>query len=280
MTSLPVLTLIGPGRAGRAFARSWIDAGGRLETIFGRTLAGARSAAEALGTGKGEILPGGTFAAEVLVIAVSDDGIAEMAGAAARFGTCRLAYHLAGALPAAVLASLSRGGASLGSYHPLRTFTGAPGESLRGSFVAVEGEEEACRSALAFSPALGVTAHRIAAQSKPLYHAGATLAAGGVVSIISLAARAWSLAGIPEEVSRPALADLAGHAAAGARIHDFAQALTGPIARRDLSTVRSHCAALAPYPDLLAAYRALACETIARTPGIGREEELRAVLAC
>ena len=280
MPSLPSLTLIGPGRAGRAFARSWIQGGGTLETVMGRTLASAERGVAALGFGKAAVPGRAALETEVVVLAVSDDRIGDVASAAAGSGTCRLAYHLSGALPAAVLGPLSPGGASLGSFHPLRAFTGGPDETVRGAFVAIEGDEEACRSALGFSEILGASAHRISADAKPLYHAGATLAAAGVVSLIALATRAWSLAGIPEEVSRPALAALAGHAAAGAELRELRQALTGPIARRDLSTVRSHCAALAAYPDLLAMYRALACETIARTPGVGREEELRALLAC
>lgn len=248
--------------------------------MIGRTLPSAERGVEALRCGRTAVLERGAFETEVVVLAVPDDLIGEVASDAAGALTCRLAYHLSGALPAAVLGPLSRAGASLGSFHPLRAFTGGPDETLRGAFVTIEGDEKACRAALGFSEILGGEAHRISADAKPLYHAGATLAAGGVVSLIGLAARAWSLAGIPEELSRPALAALAGRAAAGAALQGFAEALTGPIARRDLATVRSHCAALAAHPDLLAMYRALASETIARTPGIGREEELRAVLAC
>ncbi len=278
--SLPPLTLVGPGRAGRALARSWIQQGGDLDRVFARTLSLAQIAVSSLGRGRAAVLGAEPWETEVLVLAVPDDWIGEVARAAARAATCRLAYHLSGALPAEILAPLSAGGASLASFHPLRAFTGAEGETLNGAFVAIEGEEEACRAALSFSQILGTNAHRIRAEAKPLYHAGATLAAGGVVSLVALAARAWSLAGIPEEVSRPALAGLAGHAAAGAEIQSFADALTGPVARRDVSTVRTHCAVLAAHPDLLAIYRALACEAIERTPGLGREEELRVLLAC
>ncbi|MDQ2870484.1 MAG: DUF2520 domain-containing protein [Acidobacteriota bacterium] len=280
MNQLPSLTLIGPGRAGRAFARSWLASGGALEAVLGRTGDSAQAAARELGSGRAGVLGADRFGSEVALIAVPDDRLPEAARAASSSGTCRLAYHLSGALPASVLGALSGAGASLGSFHPLRAFTGASEETIRGAFVAIEGEERACRSALAFAEALGARGHRIAAGSKPLYHAGATLAAGGVVSVVGLAARAWTLAGIPEDVARPALSGLASRAAAGAELHPFAQALTGPIARRDLSTVRAHCAALAGHPELLALYRVLAEETIARTPGLGREDELRAILAC
>jgi len=58
----------------------------------------------------------------------------------------------------------------------------------------------------------------------------------------------------------------------------FADAFTGAVARRDAGTVRSHVAALSAEPETLALYRALAEETLARTAGAGREEEIRAIL--
>ena len=279
-SSLPSLTLIGPGRAGRAFARTWLASGGRVDNVLARTEASARAGAAALGSGRPGALAASSFASAVLVLAVSDDAVSEAARLAAGRGTCGLAFHLSGVLPAEVLAPLRRNATAVGSMHPLRAFTGAPDETLAGAFVAVEGDDAACDAAAGFARLLGAHAHRIPPGAKALYHAGATLAAGGAVALVAAAARAWSLAGIGEENSRSALAALAARAVAAAELHPFDEALTGPIARRDLGTVRSHRDALAGQPELLRLYALLAEETLARTPGRGREEELRAIWAC
>jgi len=50
------------------------------------------------------------------------------------------------------------------------------------------------------------------------------------------------------------------------------------LARRDVGTVRAHRAALAASPETLRLYTMLARETLARTPGRGKEEEILAVL--
>lgn len=248
--------------------------------MLGRSEASAREAADRLGAGKAGAFPASSFQSAVLVLAVSDDAVEEVAQAAAVRGSCRLAFHLSGALPAEVLAPLRGEETSIGSMHPLRAFIGAADETIRGAFVAIEGDPAACDAAVDYARILGAHGHRIAPEAKALYHAGATLAAGGVVATIALAARAWSLAGIGEDVSRSALSGLAAAAVAGAASRPFPDALTGPVARRDLGTVRSHREALEGHPELLRVYALLAEEILARTPGRGKEKELRAILAC
>jgi predicted short-subunit dehydrogenase-like oxidoreductase (DUF2520 family) len=277
------LSLCGPGRAGKAFARSWIAAGGALQEVLGRDLEVAEQAVAALSSG----LPRGSgdpiAACDILIVAVPDDVIAEVAAALAPRTLCRLAFHLSGALPAKVLAPLARGGsgAALGSLHPLRAFTGAEGETWRGAFVAVEGEPPAVEAGLAIATALGANGNRLDAEGKTLYHAGAQLAAGGTAAVISLAARAWVAAGLDPETAREALAALSVSAAGAVLERPFARAFSGAVARRDVGTVRAHveALALAQERDILEVYRRLAEETLDRTPGRGREDEMRALLS-
>jgi predicted short-subunit dehydrogenase-like oxidoreductase (DUF2520 family) len=250
----------------------------------GRTEEAAERAVREIGGGVPAVTDFVSPSGEVLVLAVSDDALPAVSRAIAERvagrTAVRLAFHLSGALPAAAIGALRSPATAVGSFHPLRAMTGAAGETLAGAFVAIEGDPEACAAGLRFAAVLGADGHRIAADAKSLYHAGATLAAGGTVALISLAARAWSAAGLPEEQSRTALAGLAGNAAAGAAARPFDDALTGAVARRDLGTVRAHRDALAPFPELLRLYALLAAETLARTPGRGREDEIRALLAC
>jgi predicted short-subunit dehydrogenase-like oxidoreductase (DUF2520 family) len=136
----------------------------------------------------------------------------------------------------------------------------------------------AVETGLKILAAVGARGHSIAPEGKPLYHAAATLAAGGSLALVSLAVRAWTSLGLPETEARAALAGLGSQALSSLRHQDFAEAFTGPIARRDVGTVRAHRAALAKFPEALAVYALLADETLARTPGRGREQEIRAVL--
>src|SRR6476619_1418766 len=242
------ILLVGPGRAGRAFARSWTGAGGSL-TIAARdpTPAGIPGIDPAAVTVV-------SLDADGLLLAVPDDSLAPLAARLSSRGRWRAALHFSGALASGVLAPLAGAGASLGSLHPLRAFTGLPGDDWRDAFVAVEGEPEAVAAAETICTSIGARPHPIRAENKPLYHLAATLAAGGTASLLSLAARAWRDAGLDEDQGRVALAGLARTAVEAVSRLPFDGALTGPVARRDVATILLHRAALAGRPELAKIY--------------------------
>ena len=220
----------------------------------------------------------GAWDADVLILAAPDDALAELAARMSSRGRWRFAFHFSGAVTSRVLSPLAASGAAPGSLHPLRAFTGLPQDDWTDAFVAIEGEPLAEDAAEAICRRIAARPHRSAAAGKPLYHLAATLAAGGSASLLSLAARAWSDAGLDEEEGRVALAELAATAVEAVGRLPFDVALTGPVARRDVATLRIHRAALADRPDLLALYALLAAETLRRTPGRGREAEIAGIL--
>lgn len=272
------LVLVGPGRAGRAFARSWIGAGGRLERIVGRDLASAEKAALRIGQGEASTVETVSGPCDLLLLCVPDDVIGPVARELSVRMTPRAAFHVSGALPAEILAPLRASGAAVGSIHPLLPFTGSPEETWAGAFVAIEGDAPALEIADQIVRSIGARGHRLRAGEKPLYHAAATLAAGGTAAVLSLAVRAWRGAGLPEEEGRRSLAHLAARAATAIGERPFEEAFTGPLARRDTGTVEAHVRSLRELPEVLSVYTALAEETLRRTPSRGREQEVRAAL--
>ncbi|HKA37138.1 MAG TPA: DUF2520 domain-containing protein [Thermoanaerobaculia bacterium] len=275
---LPAVSLVGPGRAGKAFGRSWVAAGGQIVEVVGRSLDSARGGREAIGAGTARVASAKPIQGDILIIAVPDDEIAGAAQSlAGRFPGTHV-FHLSGALPASILGPLGSQGSALGSLHPARVFTGAASENWKGSFIAVEGDSSAVEEGERIVRAIGGIPRRITASAKPLYHLAAALAAGGTAALIGLATRAWQEAGIPGREARPALATLARQAAAAAASRDFEAVLTGPIARRDLGTVALHAKALKTQPALALLYEVLGREILERTPGRGREAEIRALL--
>ncbi len=268
------MTLVGPGRAGKAFARSWIAAGGKLGEVIARDPPRAREGAREIGGGSPKGLDEPHADCDILILSVPDDAVAPAARALAGRIRCRTAFHVSGALAAAALDPLKSSGAALGSLHPLRVFTGDRGETWDDAFVAIEGDSGAVEIGEKLVRAVGGRPRRIAPEAKPLYHAAATLAAAGTVAVVSFAVRAWREAGIPEGEARRALADLAARAAKAAASRGFEEAFTGPVARRDIGTLRAHRDALAALPDAARLYALLAAETLRRTPGRGDEEDI------
>ena len=116
---------------------------------------------------------------------------------------------------------------------------------------------EAAEAATAIARAVGARPHGLSPDAKPLYHAAASLAAGGAAAVVSVAVEAWIAAGVPEETAREVLSGLAERAVAAAGKRPFHEAFTGAVARRDVGTVRAaHRSALAASRSLRALSRA------------------------
>jgi predicted short-subunit dehydrogenase-like oxidoreductase (DUF2520 family) len=103
----------------------------------------------------------------------------------------------------------------------------------------------------------------VADECRDLYHAAAAASSNYLIAALALAEELFDLAGVPFEAARPLVETVTANAfRLGA-----AAALTGPIARGDLGTVRSQLSAVArSAPDSENDYRAFAKAT-ARVAG-------------
>ncbi|MGH9442788.1 MAG: DUF2520 domain-containing protein [Thermoanaerobaculia bacterium] len=196
---------------------------------------------------------------DLIALAVPDDAIRGESRRLARGGTRgRLAIHLSGALDSSALAPFARAGSKTASFHPLRSFSGKRSENLRDCLVAVEGDPAAIRDARRLAREIGAIPWNVSAGSKPLYHAAATLAAGGTASLIAAASRAAAEAGLPMPDALRGFAALAASAAENVQKLGFPSGATGPLARGDRATLRLHRRALAARPGLRRLYEELA----------------------
>jgi len=98
------LTLAGPGRAGRAFLRSWASAGGRVAQVITHDTPGIADGARFGGATVRGIRDGSFEATDLLIVSVPDDAIAACAEELAGRLRCAFAFHLSGALGADALA--------------------------------------------------------------------------------------------------------------------------------------------------------------------------------
>jgi predicted short-subunit dehydrogenase-like oxidoreductase (DUF2520 family) len=266
-------SLAGPGRVGSSLARWAVAAGAELVRVAGRH-PGAES------------WPGGPRCVELddlasggqdlLLIAVGDGGVTEVAERLARRPQARVALHTSGILDASALAPLRAAGSATGSLHPLKAFPRPlpdPAEA-RGVFFAVDGDPAARELAFRIAAAWKGVAAEVPADSRALYHFAATLAAGGVTTLLAAAAEIAGMLGLPEEVTRGYLELARGALAAAGRTLDegrpLAEAITGPAARGDRETLNHHLEALGRLaPEKLPLAMFLMREILRQT---GREE--------
>jgi predicted short-subunit dehydrogenase-like oxidoreductase (DUF2520 family) len=270
--------IVGPGRLGRALASLLHESG--LAPVIGLT-------------GRRELAPGDPLhhhppvtylpelrpplaAPTVVFLAVPDREIAPVARALAQLELePEAALHGCGSYGVEVLAPLAEAGWSTGVLHPLLPLSGSAGEGLNGALFGVAGSGSAERFARRVAEAAGGRALSVRGGAAPLYHAGAVLASGGVVSLLAAATRTLESAGVaPADAGEAALA-LATRALSGVAGRGAARALTGPIARGDVETVALHLERLSGVERAL--YCALGREALelARAGGLPETTRLR-----
>ncbi len=278
LAQLGQVGVIGAGAVGSAIARALSARGARVASVASRTAAHAEALASALPDGAG-VASADTVAAasDMVIVAVPDDAIAQVA-AETRWRAGQLVLHLSGAQGAEALAAARAQGARVAALHPLMTFprsaesptTEAILRRLAGCAWAFEADDEASIDQLtAIIEALDGRAIRLTAVDRAPYHLAAVLASNYVVTLLAAAAQLWGTFGARPETALEALLPLTRAAVEQLETVGLPDALTGPIARGDLGTVRTHLdwltAHTASTPELLRlrdAYIALARLTI------------------
>jgi predicted short-subunit dehydrogenase-like oxidoreductase (DUF2520 family) len=284
---LPRLAFVGAGRVGTTLATALRGAGWPVTAVASRDpgrrerflahVPGAHAYAE-----PHDILD----ESDLLFLTVPDDAIAALA-AGIRLYSGQAIVHTSGVLPAAVLAPAMAAGTEAGSFHPLVAFTDLDTAlaALPGSTVAIEGDEGLVPLLREMAGALGARPVRVTAEGKAAHHAAAVLAAGGLVALLDVIAELGAAAGLDDDERLEAYLGLARQGLENARRLGTGEALTGPVVRGDVGTVRIHLAALRrAAPDALPVYLALSRRALALAAARGdlegtRADELRALLA-
>ena len=272
----PTVAILGAGRMGQGLALALRDAGHRV-ILMSRS---SHPVAPPLRLHEG---PRGAALrdADVIVLAVPDGAIGELAGELAAEGAVHRRHavlHLSGLRDRRALAPLDATGAALGSLHPLQTVSDPATAAARfaGAYAGVEGDERALAAAGALASSLHMTPVRIPAEAKAAYHAGAAFAANYTTALVAVAERLAVDAGIHPDVARRLYLPLIRGAAANLEVGPAA-ALTGPVRRGDVETVVAHLAALGPADRKL--YLLLAREALRLAREAGLPEEAAARMA-
>ena len=263
------IAIVGAGIIGTSLGVVLGKAGHEIVAIASRTLKSARAAAGIIG-GVHVVGDPGTVAlgADVVFLAVPDRmiptvGIQVASGGALRRGA--VVAHLSGALPAGVLTGVRAAEASPGCMHPLQTFASIDNavEALPGSFFFLEGDEEAVDVLRSVVLSIEGRPVPLESASKSLYHAAACAASNYLVTLVDYAVGLMIKAGVPHDVALPALLPLVQGTLRNLETVGLPDALTGPIARGDIGTLKNHLVALRQAPgDLVRLYGALARKTV------------------
>jgi predicted short-subunit dehydrogenase-like oxidoreductase (DUF2520 family) len=272
--------VIGAGRVGAVLAARLRTAGHEVAAVAGESDASRHRIAT--------LLPGLTAskpsavarASDLLLLTVPDDMLPNVVTVLAASGALRegqYVVHTSGRHGLAVLEPARAVGARTVALHPAMTFTGTELDLDR---------LDGCVFGLTAAPAergfaeglvadLGGRPMWVPEEMRTLYHAGLAHGANHLVTLVTEAMEMLAAAGSddPARTLRPLLT-----AALDNALEQGDAALTGPIVRGDLNTVRAHLDEIAvSAPQTMGSYVALARATLARAVTDGRVLPIRAL---
>jgi predicted short-subunit dehydrogenase-like oxidoreductase (DUF2520 family) len=257
------ISIIGAGRVGRTLGGQLRKRGWRIGAVVTRSVKTARAAVRAIGSGRAfsKITPE-ALNADVILVTTPDSAILEAARqlAALNGKKCRgkIILHTSGALDHSVLRPLKRCDASIGSLHPMQTFSGRGTPQLDGVIFTLEGDRAALRVAERIARALGGIPVAITGKHKPAYHAAGALVAGHGLALVEAAAQVLQRIGFARRRAYQALLPLIRQMLDNYERLGPQRAWTGPLSRGDYSTVVKHRKAMRAHPrEFQQAYAAL-----------------------
>jgi predicted short-subunit dehydrogenase-like oxidoreductase (DUF2520 family) len=271
--------VIGAGRVGSVLAAALRQRGHVIVSVAGESDA-SRGRAAAL-------LPGVPLAkptavardCDVLLLTVPDDMLANVVtqlSAAGAIHRGQYVVHTSGSHGLRVLEPATALGARPVALHPAMTFTGTALDLERLPdcvFGVTAGPDERAWVSDLVSE-LGASVMWVPEELRGLYHAGLAHGANHLVTLVAQAMELLGTAGAddPAAILRPLL-----QAALDNALAQGDSALTGPIVRGDVNTVRAHVAEISrTAPDTLPTYVALARATLDRVVTDGRVLPIRA----
>ena len=251
--------IVGAGRVGKTLGLLARRLGIPLVATWNRTPEAAQATAELLDLDSERTLWGpldelagaAVDQAEVVWVTVVDDAVASAAAdLAAHIGSQKVVLHTAGSLSSRVLGEAGVS-ASVGSLHPLQAITDprTAVEFLPKAAWTVEGDPEAIAYAMDLMARIGVEPVQIDPRAKTLYHASAVTVADLLVSLVDAAMSMAELAGMSRRQARRLLVPLARSCVDNLERQEPAEALSGPAARGDQTTIERHLRALEEVDD-------------------------------
>ena len=274
--------VVSAGRVGAVVGAAWAAAGHHVVATSGVSRESVRRAAALLPDVP--LLPPDEVAAQadLVLLAVPDDvlpGLVRGLAAAGSFRAGQIVVHTSGAHGVAVLAPAAEHDVLPLALHPVMTFTGRVEDvaRLRGASVGVTAGADAAGWPVgeALVVEMGADPVRIPEAVRPLYHAALAHGANHLVTLVRDCVDTLEAAGVhpADRLVAPLLS-----AALDNALRHGDRAITGPVSRGDVGTIRTHLQVLDP--ELAAAYRVLAVRSAHRAAAAGllSEHALKDVL--
>lgn len=264
------VAIIGAGRVGTALAMALNRKGLAISAVVSRS---KNSAAECASRVNCPIYSDqlASLPEETRAIFVTTPD-ASLASVASRLSESTLNFegkfvaHTSGLCTSAVLESLQLKGALTASIHPMQTFAANKKDWQRfeGIFFGIEGQPKALEICKQFANFLSANYVTVTKDLKPLYHAACVFTSNYLVALMSVPAMLFEKLNLSDHDSARCLQPLLEGAVDNIKKLGLVNALTGPIVRGDVETIKRHLEILREnVPEFVPLYSLLGTQALA-----------------
>ena len=272
--SAKTVAIIGAGRVGGAVGRLLAKAGYDVTAVATRSRETAEQARTFIGSGEPQTdVLKAAASADIVLITTPDGaikGVCDSIAAGRGFRTGAVVVHTSGSQTMDLLASAKNAGAYRAVLHPLQSIPSMElgVRNIPGSYFRIDADPEASSIARELVKDLGGIELKMPKWdpdkgSAALYHAGAVAVSNFFVALVDFGLRYYQALGADKAEALKAVLPLIKGTLANIESAGIPDALTGPIMRGDVETVKGHLQAMAGRaPELLPLYRELARHTV------------------
>jgi predicted short-subunit dehydrogenase-like oxidoreductase (DUF2520 family) len=254
------IAILGLGRVGKAVGFLLRSAGYNIVAVASRSMASLNEGIHYTGGKPYLEFSDASAQAECILITTSDDAILSVCEKITKEGsikTGKKVIHMSGVGGLDLLESARIAGASIACIHPLQSFVDVEGAitNIPGSTFGITSDDEMKDWSVQLVKDLGGIPFFISDAEKPLYHAAACIASNYLTALIHMVEEIYQSLGLSREEAIRAFWPLVKGTMRNIEEKGTVQALTGPISRGDIGTVKRHIEALrSTLPEFLKAY--------------------------
>ena len=238
---------IGAGKVGCSLGRYFVHYGIPAAGYLSRSGESARQAAQAARTQHFDTIDKLLSMCDVLFITVPDSQIKGVWDQIRAFPVRgKFICHCSGSLSSAIFSEITEAGAYGYSIHPMFPFNSKTTsyEDLNRALFTLEGDQAHKDQMLSFLSPLPNRIVEIQAEKKVRYHAAAVMASNQMAALMNQALKLLEDCGFTRQEGLEALAPLVRQNLENILKAGPKEALTGPVERNDVSTVKRHLSAL------------------------------------
>lgn len=230
---------IGAGKVGLSLAKVVSKTSPKHIRFYGRHVDETLKMTKAHGFEACDTLKDMVLKSDVIGITVQDDHIKDVVQDLIQTEMNledKLIFHTSGAHDASILKPLK---AHAFSLHPLKAFSRVieDAKELKDIYFSLESADDTVKH---WVDGLGISYFEIDSKDKKKYHAGAAIVSNYLVAVLDFGMKQFKQIGIDEQIAQKALWPLITGSLDNIERFGTQSALTGPIVRGDINTLKKH----------------------------------------